>query len=244
MIEPAHHVVRGMQFRARGQGRPVDHQDGYAKGARRHDFGLRAGAACIFGDDKVDGVRLHQFAVAFERERPAIDDQAVARQGRRGGGRIDETQQILMLRLGEEGIRMHTPQREHDAAGRTRQRCDRSRDVSHMGPAIPFLRAPCRARQGDMRDAGQAGGLDRMGAHRRGEGVGRVDQMSDAMHTQIIDQPGHAAKPADAHGDGLRHRPVGAPRIAERCRNTLIRQQSGQRARLRCAAQQQDIVHG
>lgn len=244
MIEPVHHVVGRVEFGARGQGGAVDHQHRQVELAGGDDLGLRARAACIFGDHKVYGVGLHQFTVAFERKRPAIDDQAVVGEPGRFRRRVDETQQIVMLRLGGKGIHMHPPQRQHDAARRTGQRCDRACDVGHMGPAIAFFSAPRRARQGDMRDARQARGLDRMGAHRRGKGVGGVDQMGDAMAKQIIDQPGHASKATDAHGNGLAHRLVRAPGIAERRRDTLIRQQAGQRARLRCAAQQQDVVHG
>lgn len=244
MTQPAQDGMGAVDFIARWQHGAVDQDDRQVERAGGEQLGLRAGAAGIFAEDKLDAMRLHQGAVAFHVEGATIDDQAVIGQHGRRGGRIDEAQQIMMLGLRGKGIDMHPAQREHDAAWRPSQGSDGPGNVRHMGPAVARLRAPCRASQRDQRHGGDARGLHRVGAHLRGEGVRGVDQMGDAMVAQMAGQPLHPAKAADPHRHRLRAGMVGAPGIAERRGHIRVGQQTGERAGLARAAQQQDVGHG
>lgn len=101
-----------------------------------------------------------------------------------------------------------------------------------------------RAGQHGMGDVRQSRGVHRMGAHGGGEGVGRVDEMRDALARQIGGKASDAAKAADTHRNRLGARVVGAPGIAQHRALAPLGQCLGKRARLRGAAKDQDVAHG
>jgi hypothetical protein len=244
MTQPGKHILGIINLGPVGNGGTVNHQDRQAQIARRDQLGIGAAAARILANHQIDGVGLQQCAVSSGSERPAINDQGVMGQARRLFRRVHETQQIVVLWLGGEGFHMHSSQRQHDAAGWPGQRGDRAVDVRNVGPAVTSDRLPRTTGQRHMRHPGQTGRLHRMTAHRRGEGVGGIDQMSHAMVAQIIGQPRNSAEPANPHRNRLSTGVCGPSGIAERRRNAALREQSGKRAGLGCAAQQEDIGHG
>ena len=196
MTQPHQHIFRAIAFGPVRNDGAINHQDRQAQIPRRDQLGLSALPASVLAHHQIDGVRLHQCAVACCGERPAIDDQGVMGQARRLVWRIDKAQQIMMLRLGSEGCHMHPAQRQHDAAGRACQRCHRTVDAGNAGPAVSGDRLPRPAGQRYMRHSGQTGRLHGMAAHRCGKGVGRVDHMGDGIAPQGLDQTFGAAEAA------------------------------------------------
>ena len=244
MIQPHQHIFGAIAFGPARNGGAINHQDRQAQIPRGDQLGIGAIAARVLAHHEIDGVGLHQGAVASSGERPAIDDQGVMGQAGRLVWRIDKAQQIMILRLGRKGCHMHPAQRQHYAAGRACQRCHRTVDAGNAGPAVPGGWLPRPAGQRHMRHSSQTGCFHGMAAHRRGKGVGRVHQMSHAVVAQIIGQPRHAAEPADAHRHRLRAGIFGPSGIAERRHNAMCRQQPGERAGLGGATQQEDVLHG
>lgn len=243
MTQPYQHIFRGIAFGPARNGGAINHQDRQTQIPRGDQLGIGTIAARVLAHHLIDGVGLHQRAVASCGEWPAINDQTVMGQARRLFGSVHETQQIVVLGLGGEGGHMHPPQRQHDTAGRACQRGDCAVDTGNAGPAVTGNRLPRLPGQGDMGYIRQPGSLHRMATHRCGKGVGGVHKMGHTILTQIVCQPRHAAKPANPHRHRLSARAFGAPGIAERCRNTLRGKQAGERAGLGRAAQQEDIWH-
>lgn len=244
MTQPDQHLFREIALGPVRNGGAVDHQDRQAQRPRSDQLGNGAIPARVLAHHQIDGVGLQQLAVACDGEWPAINDQGVMGQVGRLLRRVHETQQIVMLWLGRKSGHMHPPQRQHDAAGLPSQRGDRAADIGNAGPAVTGNRLPGATGQGHMGHPRQPGGLHRMKAHRHGKGVDRVHQMGYAMAAQIVGQPRHPAEPANPHRNRLNtgiFRPSG---IAERRRNALRREQSGERACFGRAAQQEDMSHG
>ena len=98
--------------------------------------------------------------------------------------------------------------------------------------------------QRQQRRAGPPTGGDRVGADRRGKGVGRVDHMGDGIAPQGLDQTFGAAEAAGPRGQGLRHRPCGASGIGIKPLDPRPGQGAGQGVRLGRAAKDQDVHHG
>lgn len=244
MMQPAHHIFRGVDFHPVGQSGPVDHQHRQAKLARGDQLGFGARAARILAYQQLDGVGLHQLPVVLNREGAAIDNQGVVGQGGCVVRRIDEAQQVVVLRLRGEGVHMHAPQRQHDAAGRPRQRGDRAVDVGNAAPAVSGHGLPPGPGQRDDGNAHLPCRRYRMRAHRRGKGVGGIDEMGDCVVAQIGDEACHTTEAADPYRHRLRAGIIRSAGIAERCRDARVRQQSRQRAGLRRAPQQEDVGHG
>lgn len=244
MIQPGEHILGTVYFCTLGYGGPVYHQYRHTQSARGDELGFGAFAARILAYHQIDAMRLHQGCIPFGGEWPAIDDQAVSGQEGRMARGVDEAQQIMMLWLGGKGFHMHSPQSQHDAAGRSVQRGHCAVQVGDADPAVAGNRSPCRASEGEMRDTGQSGRLHRMRAHRCGKGMGRVHQMRDAMRAQILDQSGRSAEAADTHRHGLGKGVFRPASIAERRGDPLGCENPGEHARFGRATQQKDIRHG
>lgn len=244
MIQPGQHFLGAAGFYPRWNDRTIDHQHWEAQLPGGDQLGFGALAARVLAHQQVDGVIPQQLYVALRVERSAIDHQIVVRQQRWPVGRIDKSQQVVMLRLGGKGLHMHPPQRQHDAAGRSRQSSHGCGNVGNMAPVIARTRRPGRAGERYMPSACQPGGFDGVAAHCRGKGMGRINQMRHPLVAQIVSQPGYAPKAANAHRHRLRVgglRPAG---VTQRCRDSLGRQQARQRAGFGGAAQQEDVRHG
>ena len=244
MIDPRQHIGDVMDGLRLWHGGAVDHEDRQAERPRRVDLGASPLPSGIFGDHQIDPVIPHQGKIAVQRERAAVDQQMMVRQRRRHIGRIDEAQQIMMLRLGGKGFDMHAAERQHDAPGRAVERADSARDVGGMSPAVALPRLPCRAGEHEMRNARITRGGGGIGAHRRGEGVGRVDEVGELFRLQKRGQSGSAAKAADAHRHRLGTRISGASGIAQHGAFAALGKGFCQRARFGRAAKDQDMAHG
>lgn len=244
MTKPREHILGATDLCPVWNGRAVYHQHRQTELPRGEQLGLGALTAGVLAHHHVDGMALHQAAVPSDREGTTIDDQAMMGQSGRAFRGVHEAQQIMVLRLGGEGFHMHPSQRQHDLAGRAVQRGDRPVNVGNTGPAVAGDRLPGWTGQRDMGDASQPGSFHGMGAHRRGKGVCRVNQMGHACFTQIIGQPRNTAEATDTDRHRLGAGSLRTAGIAERRRNALCREQSGKSARLGRAAKQEDIRHG
>ena len=159
-------------------------------------------------------------------------------------GIVDQSEQVMVLRLRGEFGKMHPADRQHDPARRPGQRGDGAGHIRHPLPGVAGFRLPRWARQGDQRHTGLLRGLHRVGAHLRGKRVGGIHQMGDGVVVQIRHQPRHAAKAANAHRDGLLPGTLDPAHIGQGGRDARIGQGAAQGAGLGRAAKDKDIGHG
>lgn len=240
-VQPTHHSLRAGGFPSVRQGGAVDHDHRQAKTARRGDLGVGRRAACIFGNNKVDVVVLHQPAVRRFIERASVQDHMGVGQGKRSGRRVHQTQQVEMLRSRSEISQMHTSDGQHDATGRPIERGDRSLHIGNMLPAVSVCGGPGWTRQRDQwHICGRAGG-NGISAHLCGERVGRIDDMRDTFLSQVRAQPGHAAKAANALRQRLTFRPCHAPGKRYRALQSGGGSHLGKGGRFGCAAKDQEV---
>ena len=156
---------------------------------------------------------------------------------------IHQPQQVVMLRLRGELLKMHAADGQKHPLRRTGQRLNCGCDIRHAVPLVAGLRAPGRAGQRDQRRLGPATGRNRIAAHLRGKGVGCVDHMADPVVADVGNQPLHAAKSTNPHRQGLRTRGLYPARIGIHRRNPLRGNGFGQRIGLGRAAEDQEVGH-
>ena len=222
----------------------VNHQDGNLQLACGDEFGLRPGAAGILAHDQIDPLRLHQGRVGCGVKRAAIDEDVVVWQGGRGLRCIHKTQQVAVLWLRGKGRKMHASKREHDVAPRPCQGARSGRDVARMRPVIACAGCPGRAGQRHQGDARKLCGAYGVGAYGGSEWVGCIHKMGDMMCAQVVGQPFCAAKPAHAHGYGLRFGACDAPGITEGGGQASAGEFAHKACGLKSATKNKDIWHG
>ncbi len=208
MTKERHHrrqIVRHGPFGHGGAGYQNDLE---AKRPRRIDLGARTLATGILGNDAVDGVPLQERQIVIVAERAAIDDNLAVRQGLRILRRIDEAQEVVMLRLGGKEIEVLPADGEKHASRVAFKRRDRAGHVGHRTPTVARLAHPGFALERHQRDAGKPRSLDRIGADLRRERVGRIDEMGDSVVAHPLGETFRAAEPADTGFDRLRTRVV------------------------------------
>ena len=158
---------------------------GRPKRPGRGDLGDRALAAGVLGDDDLGSVLLHQGGIACHVEGPARHDHIGLGNGRGPVGGVDQPEQVVVLRLGREGVEMLATDGQEHAL---RRACP----APQRRPAMSgtwVQRSPSPGIQGARSSAisgvpvGGAGG-DGVGAHLRGEGVRGVDHMGDAFRPE------------------------------------------------------------
>lgn len=226
MTQPRHHSRHAARCGAHRYYRPVDHQNRQPQGTGGGDLGNGPLSSGVLGHDNLDTVVLHQGCVCGYGERPARHHDIRLRQGQGAGRRVNQTQQVMVLWLGCESIDMLSANGKEHPPGRAGKGCNRSPKVGEMGPAVTFACLPWRAFQSDQWNASGSTSGNRIAAHSRGEGVGRVDHMGDGFGGKVVLQLRNPAKAAHPHVDRLAHRGFGAPGIGvdprkPRCGNGL-----------------------
>lgn len=228
MIDPVQNRSHIMGFVAAGQCGSVDHDHRDSKGTGGQQLGLRAGTTRVFGNGTGDAVTAHQRKITLGGERAAIQHDLMIGKGQRSVGRIDQAQQIEMLRVRHKFSQMHPADGQKDTLGRAVQRGNGTIDVGHMGPVVLCGCLPRRAGQCDQRCAGLRAGDNGIVAHLRGKGMRRVNHVGDAVVANVTGQAIGPAKPARA----LRQR------LADWSRNTACqRYGTGQPGAVHCVAQ-------
>lgn len=242
MSQPVQNLCDIRQFGPLRQGRTVDHQHRHAQRPRRVQLGARAGSACVLGHHQLNAMLLHQRAVVGLGERPTRDNHVAMRQ-RQAIRFIDKPQQIVVLGLGSKVLEVHPTHGQKDALRGTGQRSNRAIDIRNVVPLISVLNLPCRAGQRGQGHVGFATCSNSVSAHLRGKGMGGIDDMGHFVVSQITCKPFGAAKPSDAHRQGLRARVINAPGVGIDGRNTLFGHGFGQRVSLGRTAKDQEVCH-
>lgn len=243
-VQPRHDIGHAARRLAGRQVRAVDQDHGKAKRAGGGQFRIRAAAACVLGDDMGDGVLAHQGFVGLHREGAFGEDHGRIGQGKRGFGRIDEAQKVVVLRFGGEGVEGLLADGEEDAGRGVGQGRDSGFGRGDMGPAVALCRRPSGAFEGEERGSGFGAGGEGITAHLRGKGVGGVDHMGDGIAADVSGEAFGTAKAADAGGQGLGHGGIGAACVGENRVDALAGEFGGEAGGFRRAAEKKDARHG
>ena len=203
MSKPAQNRVHVMHDRSRANLWPFDHDDRSLQRTRSNDFRQCPGAACILGHHQLNIMRVHQVQIPFNRERSTIKDDRRIRQRNALLGRVDETQNVLVLRVWRESAEMHASNGQHYTRRRSVECCNGARTVRYAVPLVPRLRLPRRAFQSDERHASFGTGRNRIVTHLAGKGMCRVDDMSCGCRAEIIAEPFNTSKTTNAHLQSL-----------------------------------------
>ena len=241
-MNPGHHIIDAMHFRPVWEIGAIDHQDCQAKGAGSVEFGAGTGSARVLRDDEVDIVVAHQIEVVSLVERATGDNGGVFGQRDQFNGRVDETQEEMVLRcLSEKRDVLATDGEKDPLGGFFAQIFRHCFDIGEILPVVAVSGHPRGAGKGGEMDTGFAGGGDGISAHTSGEWMGGVDQMGDLVFFDISGQAVCAAKTSPSHGDRLRDRVVDATGIAERRGDSRFGNALGQCAGFGRAAKDQEV---
>lgn len=189
---------------SRGELRAVDHDYSETELARGFDLGIGRAAARVLGDHDFDLVAAQESEIGLGHEWAAIDDHVGAWQRQGIARRVDEPQQVRVLRLSEEGGEMHPADGQHDAGGRAIECGHGAVYVRDVQPAIARRGRPGRAGQSQERHPSLSAGSRGMAAHLCREGMGRVDDMGDALIAEIRHEPFDPAETANPLRQRLR----------------------------------------
>ncbi len=242
MRQPVQNLRDIRQLGPLRQGRPVYHQNRQAQRPCGIQLGPRAGAARILGYNQLRTVTFHQGPIIFNRERAPRNDHITIRE-RQSVRIVHQPQKIVMLRLGCEVMKMHAANCQEDAAGWTRQRFDCAFNIRYVLPVVPVLRDPGRPGQSSQGRCDPRTGFHRISAHLRRKGMGRINNMADVVLADVPNQPLCTAKPAYAHGHGLRARAIDATSVRIRGGNTLLSNRFCQSIRLCRTTKNQEVGH-
>ena len=241
MSQQVQNFRRAADLAPRRNGRTINHNDRQVQCTRRVDLGARTFAASVLGHDNFDPVIAHQGGVIFNTERSLIDDDGAVGQRHFAVRCINQAQQIFMLGLGREGVQMHTPDRQHYVFRRTIQRGNGGVNIRNESPIIAGFGLPLWAGQRDQFGAGLRAGRNRICAHLRGKGVGRIDHVADAIFGDVVGQTCDAPKAADARLQGLAFGSRNAARVGKCGVDTCIVHGNRKRRGFGCAAKDQEV---
>lgn len=242
MSQPVQNLRHACEFRPLRQDGAVDHQHRHTQRAGRIQLGPRPRAARVLGHDQFGIVPLHQCHIAFHAEGTARNDH-VAIGHRQLLRLIDQSQQVMVLRLRGEIRKVHSTNRQKDALGGAGKGPDSRCDIRDVLPTILRPTGPRRARQGHQRNACCITHVDGIAAHLRGKGVGCIDNVADPVITDITRQPRCPAEPAHARWDGLRAGRIYATCIRIDGRNPLPGDRFCQSIRFGRATKNQEVGH-
>ncbi len=240
--EPVQHLIRRGAFGAWRQVRTVDHQNRNVQRAGRMDFGNRPLPAGIFADQQLDPLILEEFQIVFQRKGAACHGDRVMWHQRRHVGRINDAQNVVMLRLGRESVHVQAPKGQHDALCGSRQSGNRAVDIRHMFPTVQRVSLP---RWSGKRRKGRVclgAGFVGVPAHLRGKGMGGVDHMGEGVLPDVGRQAFWAAKAPFAGRQRLRFGAAHASCIAEGGTQPLIGYGLRKGAGLGCAAKNKEML--
>lgn len=239
MTQPRQDIGHGENLTAWGQDGPVYHHNRHAQFARSKQLGLCARSTRVFRNDAGDLVSAHQLQITLNGERPTVCHHDIFRKRQGSRRRINKAQQVEMLGVRCELLKVHAPDSQHNPFTRSIQRSDGRRNIRHIDPVVTFSGLPRRAGQSDHRDIGDSACLHGIQAHLAGKGMGRIDQMRDLVLKDIAGKPLRAAKATDA----LRKRVPDRARHAASQRNGASKprlvKRLAQQVGLGCAAKDQ-----
>lgn len=241
---PRHDACDAVGLLARRHGGPFDKDHGQPERAGGVEFRPCADAACVFGDDVGDGMIAQKGGVALCGKRTLGDDRRGVRQGQGCFGRIDQTQKVMVLRFGGEGVEGLFADGKKDAGRGVGQGFGRRFGGVDARPAVGGFGCPSGAFEGQQRGRGLGAGGNGVCAYLCGEGVGRVDDMGDAFGADVFCKSPGPAKAADARRQGLRHGGRCASGVGKHRIHPLREQMRGKAGGLGRAAKKKDARHG
>lgn len=244
MIEPGHNAVDRCSRGALRHRGPFDHDDRNAKLASGVDFGAGAAAAGIAGDEECDVLVAHQGKITIQGEWPTSNDDLGVRQGQIGTRFIDEAQQITVLRLGGERREMLAADSKEDGRRFIRESSDSVFEVGDSDPVVAIDGRPGGADESDQWRCGFGAGGDGILAHGIGEGVGRIDDMSDGCIVQVGGETFGAAVSPGAHRERLVDGNLSAARIGIDRVKARIGDAACECVGVTCSAEYEDAGHG
>ena len=244
MSNPVQHRSHRPGALALRQRRALHHHHGQAQGACGIELAARGLAACVLGHQPFDAVRAQQGLVIGRAERTAPQHHRGVGQGQAAGlGRIDQAQQIVVLRLARKGRKLLAAHGQKHPGGCLGQGGSGGLHVGHVDPGVAGTGLPGLALQRQQRRAGGGAGLAGIAAHLRGKRMGGIDHMADGLPAQELRQALRAAKASHAGGQGLGHGRLRDARIREHGGNAGAVQGLGQLAGAAGAAQQENMGH-
>jgi len=215
MTEPAQNIRDAFDFFPRGNQGTAHHHHRQSEIARGLDLGVRRIAAGIARDHDVDAMIDQDRAVAGESEWSTRHDDFRIPQRQRPARRIDQPDQIEMLRMRGEQLEMLPPDAEKYPARRRAQGISRRGDVVNFDPAIGRHALPGSPLKRQQWHIGHNTGRGRVRTDLSRERVGGIDDAHDFFRTDIVDQAIDAAKTADAPGNRRQRRIFGAAGIGQ-----------------------------
>jgi len=226
-----------------GNGRPVDQDHGAAECARRVQLGLRTQPPGVLGHHMGDPVLAQQGKVVGQCEGAAVQYHGALSSGQLET-RVDQSQQKPVPADVQKGLHVLPADGQEHPGWLGGQSGHCRGEIGHVLPVVTRLGLPGRALQCQQRQTQPGTGLHRVAAHLRGEGMGRVDHMCDALGLQVLAQAIDAAEAAHPRGQGLGHGGVGAARVGKHRIHVRGGQRLGQPARFGGATEQEDTLHG
>lgn len=243
-MQPVQHFSDAVNLSAHWQSGTVNHQDLEAQLPRRNQLGSRAIAAGIFADDQINAVLPEKCDIVFHSERPPVYHHRAVRKRQCVFGRIHQPQQIMVLRLRRERLKLHATDCQHHFAGWPGQRIHSRLNIRHSLPAISFNGFPVRTGQSKQRNTGVLSRHHRVATHLSGKGVSGVNQVSKVLNAKKIRQSVSAPETAGANSNGLFFRRLNTSGVAVKRIDIAGSQSFGQRIGFCGATKDQDFYHG
>lgn len=242
MIQPMQHILKPRQNRAGGHNRAVHQDHRQAQFPCRQQLGRGPLSSGVLGHDPLNPMRTHKGHIPNHIKRSARNFSLPLRQ-RHVLWRIDQAQQIVMLRSRcEHPKRLFSDRQKHPRGG-LRQGGQRGAHVWNMMPGITGLSLPRRALKGQQIKPHRRAGNLCITAHIYGKRMCCINDFPNIFSAQIGLQARDAAKASDPCGQGLRYG-IGCPSgIGKHRVLPALRQNARETRGLARAPKQKDARH-
>jgi len=213
MTKKSQHVVNAFRSSSLGQSGAANHDDGKAELPRGFYLGERAAASRIAGDNPLDTARTYQIEIAGQCKGAARNNDAGLSQRQRFIGSIGQPQGVGVLRLCGERGEMLAANGEEYAGVLVGQSGGGSCHILNLDPVVGWRPSPRRPFECDQRGAGRGTGCDSIAPDLGCEGMRGIDEMGNALGSDVVGEPVRAAETADAGRQRLRCRGLSAASV-------------------------------
>ena len=245
MIQPVNYLSDRTNLPSHRQCWPLYHNNRHAQLARRVQLGGSGGATGVFRDNFLDPMFAHKCGVASESERTARHDDGMVGQWWQCRWWINQSKQIVMVRLSGKAGEVHSTNGQHDTARGPLQRFHGPRNISCATPIITRLRLPRWARQGDQRNFGRSARHHRMMAHLSGKRMCCINSVRNIIISKKGFKASNSAKSSHSMRDWLRSWTGDAACVRQSCVDLGVSQGLGKSAGFgRPTKDQEIVVHG
>ena len=192
-----------------------NHNHRQLKRSRGFQLCYGSAAASVFRHNDVNPVGFKELTLKVRAVGTPVDDQFLMGQGHALRGRVNEAQQVKMVRTRCERRNTLTANSQEDTLGQITQSLHRFCNVLYAVPLVPGTGYPGRANKRGQWQIGSSAGAFCVSAHLHREGMSGVNHMRNPCLSQIPLQSCHTAKTTDACGNRLRLGRSNAPSVAE-----------------------------